>query len=256
MPSKLPTLPALRLIIASSALGVLASCAPPLHYAPAPTIAMERPSLDIVREVNAKLEDHFALNGDFHPNDLIRLSFPYAPLLTSEQRVQLSGLISPPLLSPIQTKGLTVSQLQAKLITLYRPKLKEPSVAISVLEYNRPPPQPEIFVLGEVQKPGAYPYRDGISLYEGLARSGGGNRDADLRRVVLLQPVDDHMVARMVDLQAVLTGESASLGYLSPFSILIVPPTKIARDVDRARQIRAIIGFNGVTIGSSVTLLQ
>jgi protein involved in polysaccharide export with SLBB domain len=256
LPTILRTLPAPRLVIALSALGVLASCAPALNYAPAPSIPLERPSLDLARDVSAKLEDHFALNGDFHPNDLIRLSFPYAPLLTSDQRVQLSGLISPPLLAPIQTKGLTVEQLQARLTTLYRPKLKQPSVAISVLEYNRPPPLPEIFVLGEVMKPGNYPYREGISLYEGLARSGGGNRDADLSRVVLLQPVDDHLVARMVDLRAVLTGDANSLGYLSPFSILIVPPTKIARDVDRARQIRQIIGFNGITVGSAVTLLQ
>jgi polysaccharide export outer membrane protein len=237
LPTILRTLPAPRLVIALSALGVLASCAPALNYAPAPSIPLERPSLDLARDVSAKLEDHFALNGDFHPNDLIRLSFPYAPLLTSDQRVQLSGL-------------------QARLTTLYRPKLKQPSVAISVLEYNRPPPLPEIFVLGEVMKPGNYPYREGISLYEGLARSGGGNRDADLSRVVLLQPVDDHLVARMVDLRAVLTGDANSLGYLSPFSILIVPPTKIARDVDRARQIRQIIGFNGITVGSAVTLLH
>jgi protein involved in polysaccharide export with SLBB domain len=239
-----------------TSLAAITACAGPLNYAPAPEIALERSSLDLAREVNRKIEDHLALEGDFHPNDLIRLSFPYFPLLQSDQRVQLSGMISPPLLPPIQTKGLTATQLQSRLTALYRAKLKQPAVAVSVLEYNRPPPAPEIFVLGEVAKPGAFPYRDGINVFEGLARSGGGTRDADLSRVVMLAPDGDRMLARMVDLRAVLKGDSATLGYLSPFSILIVPPTTIARDADRSRQIRAIIGFNGVNLGSAVTLIS
>lgn len=235
------------------ALGLAAACAGPLRYAPAPAIALQPQTLDLAREVNRKIEDHLALDGDFHPNDLVRLSFPYFPLLGSDQ---MSGMISPPLLQPVQTRGLSAAQLQTRLVALYRSKLKQPAVSVSVLEYNRPPPAPEIFVMGEVVKPGAYPYRDGVNIFEGLARAGGGNRDADLSRVVLLQPDGDHMVARLVDLDAVLKGNAASLGYLSPFSILLVPPTTIARDVDRSRQIRAIIGFNGVNVGSAVTLIQ
>lgn len=242
--------------LALAPVALAASCAGPLNYAPQPEIALERPFLAVARDVNQKIEDHLALNGDFHANDLIRLSFPYFPLLQSEQRVQLSGMISPPLLAPIQTKGLSVTQLQAQLTALYRPKLKQPSVQISVLEYNRPPPVPEIFVLGEVVKPGGFAYRDGINLFEGLARAGGGNRDADLKRVVLLSPDGDHMTAQMIDLNGVLKGTVGSIGYMSPFSILIVPPTTLARDVDRSRAIRQIIGFNGVNVGSAVTLIQ
>lgn len=246
----------LRDAVFAMPLAILAGCAGPVKYAPQPEIALERTSLGLAREVSRKIEDHLALDGDLHPNDLVRLSFPYFPLLTSDQRVQLSGMISPPLLAPIQTRGVTIAQLQARLTALYRPKLKQPQVALSVLEYNRPPPVPEIFVLGEVTKPGAFPYRDATTLFEGVARAGGGNRDADLRRVVLLAPDGDRMIARMVDLNAVLDGTTASVAYLSPYSILIVPPTGIARDVDRARQIRAIIGFNGVNIGSAITLIQ
>ncbi len=229
----------------------LSSCVGPVKYAPQREIALDRPSSDLAREVNQKLEDHLALDGDFHANDVIRLSFPYYPLMGGDQRIQLSGQISPPLLPPLQAVGMTVDQLTAKLNALYRAKLTQPSVAVSVVSYNRPPPVPEIFVMGEVAKPGNFPWRDGTTLFEGLARAGGGNRDADLSRVVLLQPDGQHMIARMIDLDATLKGSATPIGVLSPFSILIVPPTGIARDVDRARQIREIIGFNGVTIGSA-----
>lgn len=245
-----------RNFLSIAALAALAACAGPSRYAPAPQIAMDTASLDIARDVSRKIEDHLALDGDFHPNDLIRLTFPRFPLLQNDQRIQLSGMISPPLLQPVQTKGMSVTQLQDQLTALYKSKLKDPTVSISVLEYNRPPPLPEIFVLGEVARAGAFPYRDGTSIFEGLARAGGGNRDADLSRVVLLSPQGDKMSARMIDLRSLLEGDTATMGYLSPFSIIIVPPTEIARTADRARQIRQIIGFNGLNLGSSVTLVS
>lgn len=243
-------------ICASAVVLAVAACAGPVKYAPAPTIPLERSSADFARDVSAKLEAHFALQGDFHANDVIRLSFPYYPLLGGDQRVQLSGQISPPMLPPIQAVGLSVAQLQNKLDALYRAKLDKPDVSVSVIAYNRPPPLPEIFIMGEVAKPGNFPWREDTTIFEGLARAGGGNRDADMRRVVLLQPDGDRMIARMIDLEDTLRGGRTPIGILSPFSIVIVPPTAIARDADRSRQIRQIIGFNGVTLGTAISLSQ
>jgi len=246
----------LRLSASTLALAAAAGCVGPVRYAPQPTIPLERSGAAFAQEVNAKLEAHLALDGDFHANDVIRLTFPYYPLLGGDQRVQLSGEISPPLLPPVRAVGTTVAELQARLDRMYRAKLDRPAVSVQVVAYNRPPPLPEVFVMGEVAKPGNFPWRENTSVFEGLARAGGGTRDADLSRVVLLQPDGDHMVARMVDLQAVLEGSAGPVGVLSPFAIVIVPPTGIARDADRARQIRQIIGFNGVTLGTAIALSQ
>lgn len=234
----------------------LSACAGPVKYAPAPEIPLDRGSQALAADINRKLEDHLALSGDFHPNDVIRLSFPYYPLIGGDQRIQLSGQISPPLLPPVQAVGLSVAQLQDKLNAMYRAKLEKPAVSVSVVAYNRPPPLPEVFVMGEVARPGNFPWHEGTTLFEGLARAGGGNRDADLRRVVLIQPDGNRLIARMIDLESTLRGSQQPIGYLSPFSVLIVPPTAIARNADRSRQIRQIIGYNGFNIGSAVTLIQ
>ena len=246
-----PSLPVISALVLAAA-----SCAGPVKYAPAPSIPLETASNDFARDVNAKLEAHLALDGDFHANDVIRLSFPYYPLLGGDQRVQLNGRISPPMLQPIQAVGVSAGELQARLNQLYRAKLDKPDVSVQVVAYNRPPPLPEIFIMGEVAKPGNFPWREGTSVFEGLARAGGGTRDADLRRVVLLQPDGNRMIARMVDVENTLRGGRAPVGVLSPFSILIVPPTAIARDADKSRQIRQIIGFNGITLGTAISLSQ
>ena len=243
-------------LLLSTAAATLAACAGPVRYAPAPTVPLTAGSLDLARDASRMVEARLDQDGDFHAGDLVRLTFPYTPQLNSDQRVQLSGAISPPLLAPVPIRGLTAAELQARLQAMYRPKLARPDVTVSVLEYNRPPPPQEIFVLGEVAKPGNFPYRDGTTPFEGIARAGGGNRDADLSRVVALTPIGNQLVARMLDLSATLNGSARPIDFLPPYTILIVPPTGIARDVDRSRQIRAIIGFNGINIGSAVTLIQ
>lgn len=244
------------ILLLSTAAATLAACAGPVRYAPAPAVPLTAGSLDLARDASRMVEARLDQDGDFHAGDLVRLNFPYTPQLNSDQRVQLSGAISPPLLAPVAIRGLTTTQLQARLQSLYRAKLARPDVSVSILEYNRPPPPQEIFVLGEVARPGNFPYRDGTTPFEGIARAGGGNRDADLSRIVALTPVGNRLVARMLDLSATLNGSTRPIDFLPPYTILIVPPTGIARDVDRSRQIRAIIGFNGINIGSAVTLIQ
>lgn len=241
---------------------LLAGCASSTLYQPQRTIALvPEPGAASARaplgdQVSKTLNQLLERPGDFSPNDLVRIRFPYMPSLDSEQRVLVSGEISPPLLAPLQTRGMTASELQGRLQTLYRPLLARPSVSVQVLEYARPPLPPEIFVMGEVARPGAFAYRDGSSLFEALARAGGASRDADLGQVVLLTPVKGQLEAEMIDLRAVLDGSSAQLRELRPFSVIIIPATQSARAADRARQIRQIIGFNGINLGSSVTLVS
>ena len=184
------------------------------------------------------------------------LTFPYFPVLNTDQRVQLSGYLTPPLLDPIQTSGVSVGELQKRLERLYEPKLEKPVVSISVVEYNNPPPAPQIFVMGEVATPGAFAYRDGITMLEGLARSGGPNRDADLSQVVLLQPDGDRVTARLIDLKGILNGSGGSIGYIAPYSIIIVPSTRLTRTADRIEKIKNIIGFNGITLAPRFAFLQ
>lgn len=241
---------------------LLAGCASPTQYQPQRNIAVVpeqgsgAPRAALGDQVSDTLNQLLESPGDFSPNDLVRIRFPYMPTLDSEQRVLVSGEISPPLLKPLQTRGLTATELQEKLQALYRPLLERPSLSVQVLEYARPPLPPEIFVMGEVAKPGAFAYRDGSSMFEALARAGGASRDADLAQVVLLTPVKGQLQAEMIDLRAVLEGRSAQLRELRPFSVMIIPATRGARMADRARQIRQIIGLNGINIGSNITFVS
>jgi polysaccharide export outer membrane protein len=89
--------------------------------------------------------------------------------LTGEFRVNDSGNIAVPLLGPVRAAGLTTNALADEITDrLRRSKLfTNPSVAVEVTSY-RP-----IFVLGEVNHPGQYPYQPGMTVLSAVAIAGG-----------------------------------------------------------------------------------
>ena len=103
------------------------------------------------------------------PGDAVRVITFGEEALTGEFRVNDSGAIAVPLIGSVRAVGLTTHQLEAAVTdALQRAKmLRNPSVAVEVTAY-RP-----IFVLGEVNKPGQYPYQPGMTVVTAAAVAGG-----------------------------------------------------------------------------------
>jgi polysaccharide export outer membrane protein len=89
--------------------------------------------------------------------------------LTGEFNVDDQGNIALPLLGSVKAGGLTPSELDGRISQGLQQKklLRDPSVAVEVLAY-RP-----VFVLGEVAKPGQYPYQPGMTMLTAVAIAGG-----------------------------------------------------------------------------------
>jgi len=89
--------------------------------------------------------------------------------LTGECRVNDRGYIALPLLGPAKAAGATTSELEHSIAEKLREKkvLRDPSVSVEVLSY-RP-----IFILGEVTKPGQYPYQPSMTVLTAVAIAGG-----------------------------------------------------------------------------------
>jgi len=90
------------------------------------------------------------------------------------------GKIAFPLVGDVAAGGKTVSELQAELESALRDGfLKQPRVSIEVLEY-RP-----FFILGEVMKPGEYPYTNGLTVLNAVATANGFTYRADTHKVFI-----------------------------------------------------------------------
>jgi protein involved in polysaccharide export with SLBB domain len=114
--------------------------------------------------------------------DRIRVSVFNQKEMTDVYQLDGRGHIAFPLIGDIDANGLTPKQLEVKLARTLSPDyVKNPHVSIVVLT-ARP-----FYILGEVTKPGSYPYVSGMTVLTAAAQAGGftyrANEDTfDLQR--------------------------------------------------------------------------
>ena len=103
------------------------------------------------------------------PGDQVRIITYGEENLTGEFRVNDSGNISLPLIGTVHAAGLTSGGLEGAVAGALRQRdlVHGPSVAVEVIGYR------SIYVLGEVNKPGQYPYQPGMTVLSAIALGGG-----------------------------------------------------------------------------------
>lgn len=114
--------------------------------------------------------------------DRLRIEVYGEPDLSLEALIEAGGSINYPLLGRVPATGLTVidfeQQLAAQLLKGY---LVNPRVRVSVAQF-RP-----IYIIGQIQRAGSYPYVQGLTVEKGLALAGGLTPIASTRKIFLLR---------------------------------------------------------------------
>lgn len=117
------------------------------------------------------------------PGDQLRVSVFNREELTGEFTVGPQGRISYPLLGDIAVAGRTVPQFANELTDQLRNGfVQDPIVSVEIAQY-RP-----FYILGEVNRPGAYPYSPGMTVMGAVATAGGFTYRANSRRVFVQRP--------------------------------------------------------------------
>jgi|SRR5215207_199150 len=100
--------------------------------------------------------------------DKIRVTVYGEDKLSGEYEVDQSGQISLPLAGTVEARGLTQTELEQALTKKFRSEyLRNPKVTVTVATL-RP-----FYIMGEIEKPGEYPYKSGLNVLTALAIAGG-----------------------------------------------------------------------------------
>ncbi|WP_270936184.1 polysaccharide biosynthesis/export family protein [Falsiroseomonas oryzae] len=120
------------------------------------------------------------------PEDQVRVTVFNDPRLTGEFRITDAGQLALPLVGSVQAAGRTTTEVERAVEQVMRQRnlFRDPSVAIQVIEY-RP-----VFVLGQVERGGQFPYQPGMTALSAVAVAGGFNYRA-LRDYVSVTRVGD-----------------------------------------------------------------
>jgi polysaccharide export outer membrane protein len=117
------------------------------------------------------------------PGEKIRVTVFGEAGLSGEYQIDPGGFLSLPLLGVVKAAGITESDLQQQLVQRYSQEyLKNPKITISVSEF-RP-----FYIVGEVEKPGAYPYASGLNVLSAIAIAGGTTYRASRSRIYMQHP--------------------------------------------------------------------
>jgi len=183
-----------------------------------------------------------AQNYKVRDGDILRIEVIEDPSLNRTVLVSPDGRISMPLTGAIPAAGKSIEEIQQALASGLTPSFaSRPSVFVAVEKLaerpepriiNRAPePDPtiEIFVMGEVGKPGKVTLAPGANVLQAFAQMGGFTRFAASSRVQLRRTSPDGSEAMYtLDYKAIEEGRSnAGMTVLAPGDVIVVPQRRL-----------------------------
>ncbi|HUI60269.1 MAG TPA: polysaccharide biosynthesis/export family protein [Steroidobacteraceae bacterium] len=119
-----------------------------------------------------------------HPGDKILLGLYDDPKMQpTEITVAPDGKLAFPLAGTIIAAGKSVEQLRVELETKLRKYVSEPAVTVAVTQVNGN----VAYVIGQVNKPGAFVMNPMINVLQALSLAGGGNPYAKLDGIIIIR---------------------------------------------------------------------
>ena len=96
-----------------------------------------------------------------------------------------TGVIDYPFLGSLEVDGLTVGELETVLLSgLKGPYLVDPDITVAIKQYR------SIYINGEVESPGAYPYQPGMTVEMAIAMAGGFTERAARNKIEVKRSSD------------------------------------------------------------------
>lgn len=129
--------------------------------------------------------------------------------LPREYMVASDGSVDLPYLHTVQVSGLEpqeIARLVRKLL-IEKQILSDPSVVVQVKEYN----SRRVTVLGQVAKPGTFPYTPGLTLIQAVSQAGGLTGLANLDRVNLTRQTATGSRTVVLSISTIMEGRSADI---------------------------------------------
>lgn len=112
--------------------------------------------------------------------DRVRITVFGEKELSGEFAVSDKGTVSMPLIGDVHAAGKSLREFEVQIVRQLKPDyLRNPKVSVEVINF-RP-----FYIIGEVQKPGSYPYVAGMTVMQAVALAGGFTHRARESSVVI-----------------------------------------------------------------------
>jgi polysaccharide biosynthesis/export protein len=148
----------------------------------------------------ATVDPSYVIGGQ----DVLDISVWKEAELTRVVPVRPDGKISLPLLNDVQAAGLTPTQLAAQITESLKKFVTNPQVTVIVTAIN----SQRIYILGEVNRAGAYPLLPNMTVLQGLSSAGGFTLFANLKKIYMFRMENGKQVKYPFNYKDVINGKA------------------------------------------------
>jgi protein involved in polysaccharide export with SLBB domain len=182
----------------------LATCGPePVTTLPPTTSASAKQELGAGDVIEIRVTDQEELSGEYEVGEDGTIRFPWI------ENVEVAG----------RSRGEIAEIIEQKLADGW---LRQPQVTVRVLDrQNR-----EVSVLGQVNEPGSYPFKERLTLVQAISLAGGMNPLGQAKKVKLIRETPEGTKTYEIDVRAILDSKRGDLP-LEPGDIVFVPEAPI-----------------------------
>ncbi len=217
-------------------------------------------------EMTRRLRELGKADGDkeyvIRAGDELEFKFVYRPELNERQLVRPDGKIALQMVNSVVAEGKTPEHLAAELRRLYAKSLRSPDLVVivrnaAVQSYRsggrfvrmgldaleptvivRSYAIAQVFVGGEVVRPGVMNYRRSLTLMQAIVEAGGNKASAEMRSVLVLRKSNAAQpLAIRRNLRADLEADETNDIALEPFDVVILPKTAAATVAELLEQV-------------------
>ena len=122
-------------------------------------------------------------NYSIAPEDVLTIDVWKEPEISRTVPVRRDGKISLPLLNDLQAAGLTPTQLGAEIVEKLRATIVHPQVTVIVAQMG----SLKIYILGQVNRGGAYPLVPDMTVMQALSIAGGFTPYANAKKIYVMR---------------------------------------------------------------------
>jgi polysaccharide export outer membrane protein len=157
--------------------------------------------------------------------DEIEIRFPLNPEMNLRTVIRPDGKLSLQFVGEVRAEGFTPAEFAEELRTAYSKELRDPEVSVVVRAMAA-----RVFVDGEIERPGGYPWTRQITAMQAIARAGGFRDTANNDRFLVLRRGPDgkqQVLEVLLDEDDDDEGRNADL-FLAPYDLVLVPSSNVA----------------------------
>ena len=181
-----------------------------------------RPATSPVRPAGATVSTGAPTPTDYviGPDDVLGIVFWRDADMTGDVTVRPDGLITLPLLSDIKAAGLRPEELRDQIQKAATKFIADPNVTVVVRQIN----SRNVFITGEVVRPGPYPVSGQMTVLQLIAVAGGLSEYADRKHITITRNSGGKAETLRFNYQDVAKGKNLAQNVvLRPGDTVVVP---------------------------------